>query len=138
MKDVSVPTLTLPQIGFGTLAQCDVLAGDQHDATAIDSAHRLCRLAHPDDGAIATDLADLPAHDLAEMLKACGERLLYGLPLGFRKHLQHCLANQLVNRVSKLIGSVGIDGEHRPPRIHHEVHGRVVLKDISPLLLALQ
>ena len=62
---------------------------------------------------------------------------LGGLSVSLVKQDLHGTADQFLGRVAELLGTKGIYGDDGAGRIHHEVHGRVVLKDRLPLLLAL-
>ncbi|MEY9291412.1 hypothetical protein ABH979_004486 [Bradyrhizobium ottawaense] len=48
--------------------------------------------------------------------------------------VQHGLADQLGRRVAQLCGAKRIHVEHRSGRIDHEVHDRIVLEHLAPLL----
>ena len=61
---------------------------------------------------------------------------LDGRTIGFMKDVHHGVADQFGNCVSELLGAERIDRNDGAGRVDHEIHGRVVLEDRPPLLLA--
>src|SRR6266446_2996167 len=59
------------------------------------------------------------------------------LLIGLVKHSPYCMTDQFIDGVAELLRAKGVHGQDGAGRIHHEVHGRVVLENRPPLLLAL-
>ncbi len=93
--------------------------------------------ADPEHRAVLTPLAEFPGRRPAELSEADGDITLDGLPIGFMKNIQHGLTDQFVDGVAEFLGAKWIYGYDGTGCIEHEVHGRVILKDGSPSLLAL-
>ncbi len=126
--------LALPQRILRLLALGDVFAGDQHDRRAVAARHRLGVFTDPENRAVFADLADLPGVRLVHGFQAQPYALTDEVAVFLEKDVQHGLAGQLGRRVTQLCGAKRVHVEHRPGRIDHEIHDRIMLEHLAPLL----
>src|ERR1700682_533302 len=113
-----------------------VLAHDQDDRAVLDR-HGSGGFANPERRAVLAQLAEFPAHGPAELFEAAGDIPLGGVPIGLMKNIHDGTTDQFVDGVAELLGAKRVHGHDGAGCIEHEVHGRVVLEDGSPSLLAL-
>src|SRR5437870_8200448 len=126
----------LPRQILCPLAIGNVLTHDQDDGTIPDE-HGFGRLPAPEHRAVLAHVAQFPAHRPAKLLPADGDIPPDSLSIGFVKYRQYCSTDQFIDGVAELLRAKWVHGHDGTGRIHHEVHGRVVLEDRPPLFLAL-
>ena len=126
--------LALSQRVLGLLALGDVLASDQNDQLAVGPPHGLGIFTHPQHRAVFPDLANLPGVGLVDGLEAEPDAFADEVMVFFKEDVEHGLADQLFRRVAELCGAERVDVQYGARRLDHEVHDRVMLEHLAPLL----
>src|SRR5215472_16548490 len=119
------------------LALGNIFAGDQDDHVTSRPPYRLRIFANPENRAVLAYFSDLPAMRPAEFFCAACQFSFHKFSVLLEKYVQHRLSNQLRGCIPELRGAKAVHRQHCPGWTDHEIHDRVVLKYLAPLLLAL-